>query len=76
MQFTNSFKMKLAVILGVTHMMLGLAIKLVNYIRAKKYLEIFTIGIPQLVFMTCTFVYMDFLIVYKWGSDYTYDKSK
>lgn len=67
--------MKLAVILGVTHMIIGLAIKIVNYVRAKKYLEISTIGIPQLVFMLCTFVYMDVLIIYKWTSDYTHDKS-
>lgn len=25
--------------------------------------------------MLCTFVYMDFLILYKWSSDYTYEKS-
>ena len=37
-QFTNSLKMKLAVIIGVTHMMLGLLIKLINGIKQKRKL--------------------------------------
>jgi V-type H+-transporting ATPase subunit a len=63
--------MKLAVILGVTHMMLGLVIKVINLVRKKNWLSLFTLAVPQIVFMLCTFFYMDFLIVYKWGVDYT-----
>lgn len=70
MQFTNSLKMKIAVILGVTHMMLGLGIKIINGIRRRKYLIIFTQTMPQIIFMLCTFVYMDFLIIYKWNTNY------
>lgn len=71
MQFTNSFKMKLAVILGVIHMLLGLGIKIINTVKKNNYLSLFTVAIPQLIFMLCTFFYMDFLIVLKWNTDYT-----
>lgn len=37
MQFTNSLKMKMAVILGVAHMMLGLTIKIINSIKRSKW---------------------------------------
>ena len=67
MQFTNSLKMKMAVIFGVVHMMFGLLIKLYNNFRRSKWTDLFTLAVPQIIFMCCTFVYMDFIIVYKWG---------
>ena len=70
MQFTNSLKMKMAVILGVVHMMFGLLIRLYNNYRLGKWVDFFTLTIPQLVFMGCTFVYMDFIIVYKWSREF------
>jgi V-type H+-transporting ATPase subunit a len=70
MSFTNSLKMKAAVILGVIHMMFGLLIKLINNIRQRQILDIVTLTIPQIIFMSCTFVYMDFLIILKWNSTY------
>lgn len=76
MQFTNSLKMKLAVILGVTHMLLGVCLRILNTIRKKKWLSLFTLAIPQLIFMLCTFAYMDFLIIYKWSKDYSGEKSQ
>ena len=38
MQYTNSFKMKFAVIIGVAQMLLGICLKIHNKIRNKKYL--------------------------------------
>jgi len=70
MAFTNSLKMKMAVIIGVIHMIFGLFLKLYNCIRKKKYLDMFVLAIPQLIFMICTFVYMDYLIIYKWMNNY------
>lgn len=67
--------MKLAVILGVTHMMLGLFVKLANGIKKRNMLEIFTLTIPQIVFMAVTFVYMDYLIILKWTIDYSGERS-
>lgn len=68
MQFTNSLKMKLSVILGVTHMMLGLVIKIINTVSNRKWMELITVAIPQNLFMIATFVYMDFLIILKWNT--------
>jgi V-type H+-transporting ATPase subunit a len=70
MAFTNSLKMKVAVILGVVHMLFGLFLKLLNNLRQKQWLDLFTLTIPQLLFMGCTFLYMDFLIIYKWTQHY------
>ena len=75
MQFTNSLKMKLAVIIGVAHMMLGLIVRFINGIKKKDWLDVFTITLPQTIFMLATFVYMDYLIIYKWTQDYTGVKS-
>lgn len=36
MQFTNSLKMKTAVIIGVIHMMFGLVLRVVNNIKNNK----------------------------------------
>lgn len=70
MQFVNSLKMKLAVILGVAHMMLGLFIRFINGIKKRDKIDILTLTIPQTIFMLVTFVYMDFLIIYKWNTNF------
>jgi V-type H+-transporting ATPase subunit a len=67
MAFTNSLKMKVAVILGVVHMMFGLFIKLYNNLRQRQWVDLLTLTLPQMVFMSCTFLYMDYLILYKWN---------
>lgn len=76
MSFTNSFKMKLAVILGVVHMSVGICLRGYNSIRKKNYLDLLSVVIPQFLFMSVTFVYMDFLIIYKWFQNYASDPSK
>jgi V-type H+-transporting ATPase subunit a len=75
MSFVNSLKMKMAVIFGVTHMLMGLCLRLFNNWRRSQWLDLITLTIPQIIFMSCTFVYMDFIIIYKWSSIYT-DTSK
>ena len=47
-------------------MMLGLIVRFINGIKKNDKLDIIAITIPQFIFMIMTFVYMDFLIVYKW----------
>lgn len=64
--FMNSFKMKLSIILGVTHMILGIFMKGVNNIYFGSYVEFIFEFIPQIVFMCCTFGYMCVCIVVKW----------
>jgi len=65
--FTNSYKMKMSVILGVIQMSFGICLSVFNYIYFKKSLSIWTEFIPQLLFMQCIFGYLCFTIIYKWS---------
>lgn len=73
--FQNSMKMKLAVIIGVTQMSLGIFMKGLNSLYFKKYLDFFFEFIPQIIFMLGLFGYMNFMIIYKWLTKYD-DPSK
>ena len=64
--FVNSFKMKLSILIGVTHMCLGIFMKGVNAFNFKKPLDFIFEFVPQIVFMLATFGYMSAAIVIKW----------
>jgi V-type H+-transporting ATPase subunit a len=70
MQFVNSYKMKFSVIIAVLHMLLGLAIRFINNIKEKKFVDMIFLTIPQTIFMLTTFFYMDYLIIFKWFHKY------
>ncbi|XP_016977618.1 V-type proton ATPase 116 kDa subunit a [Drosophila rhopaloa] len=63
---TNSMKMKLAIVLGISQMMFGLGLAAANCVLLKKKADLFLVVIPQMVFMICLFCYLVFLIFYKW----------
>jgi len=58
--------MKLGVILGVTHMSLGIVMKGLNARSRGNKLDFYFEFLPQLVMLVCMFGYMDLLIVIKW----------
>ncbi|XP_057292954.1 V-type proton ATPase 116 kDa subunit a 1-like isoform X2 [Hydractinia symbiolongicarpus] len=64
--FTNSLKMKLSIVFGVTHMMFGVVLSLFNHIHFKQRINIWCEFIPQLLFIGCIFGYLVILIFYKW----------
>lgn len=64
--FSNSFKMKLSIIIGVIHMTLGLVFKALNNIHDSDYITLFFECIPQVVFFLAIFGYMVFCIILKW----------
>jgi V-type H+-transporting ATPase subunit a len=68
--FMNSFKMKLSIIVGVTHMMGGIFLKAMNSVFFKNYIDLIFEFIPQFVFMAVTFGYMCVTIVLKWMQDW------
>ena len=68
--YTNSLKMKLSIIVGVLHMMLGIFIRGINNINAKNHTVFYFEFIPQFLFMGLMFGYLISMIFYKWGTDY------
>jgi V-type H+-transporting ATPase subunit a len=69
-EFTNSFKMKFAVIVGVLHMSLGLCVKGLNAIYFRQWGNFFFEFLPQLVFLLSIFGYMCFAIILKWVTNW------
>ncbi|KAJ3449745.1 v-type proton atpase subunit a [Anaeramoeba flamelloides] len=74
--FFNSFKMKNAVVFGFFQVTLGMIIALINCIYKKKYLEIFFDVIPRIIVLFASTGYMCFLIIYKWGIDWSTRKGQ
>ncbi|KAJ0178913.1 hypothetical protein K1T71_005688 [Dendrolimus kikuchii] len=64
--FLNSYKMKLSIIFGVIHMIFGVCMSVVNYNFFKRRYSIFLEFIPQIVFLALLFLYMVFMMFYKW----------
>lgn len=64
--FTNNLKMKIAVILGVMQMSLGIVMKAFNNIHFGKMIDFFFEFIPQILLLIVLFGWMDMLIVVKW----------
>ncbi|KAK9512266.1 hypothetical protein O3M35_000732 [Rhynocoris fuscipes] len=66
--FLNSFKMKLSVILGISQMYFGIILSLFNHLYFKNYLSVFAEFFPQLIYFTCLFGYLMFLCFFKWAT--------
>lgn len=64
--FLNSYKMKTAIVIGISQMLFGLILKLINLIKKKDYAKLFCVWIPEFFFMAGFFGYMVFCIIYKW----------
>ncbi|KAL4240590.1 hypothetical protein ACF0H5_001382 [Mactra antiquata] len=69
---TNSFKMKLSVILGVSQMFLGVMLSCINHLHFGRYSYVLVQFVPEIMFLICIFGYLLALIFYKWV---TYDAS-
>ncbi|GJP31820.1 hypothetical protein CLOM_g15092, partial [Closterium sp. NIES-68] len=64
--FLNSLKMKMSIVLGVTHMFLGLGLSLCNALFFDLPLNIWYEFIPQVLFLASLFGYLSLLIIVKW----------
>ena len=71
--FFNSFKMKLAVIIGIIQMCTGLLFKCANTMFFRKPLDFFFEFIPQMIFMLALFGYMVIMIFIKWATEWNYN---
>jgi len=70
LSYSNSLKMKLSVIVGISQMTFGLFIKLSNHIHEGDWLSIMTEYVPQSLYMLGFFNYMQFIIIFKWMTDW------
>lgn len=73
LDYYNSFKMKLSILLGITQMSLGIFISLLNYLKEKSPLNWINTCfqfIPQIIFLWSIFGYMCVLIIIKWCTNW------
>jgi len=70
LNYMNSLKMKLSIVLGVTQMVLGIFCSLLNGLHFKRMLDVFCEFVPQLIFMLAIFGYMVGLIFFKWFTNW------
>ncbi|CAL8107799.1 unnamed protein product [Calicophoron daubneyi] len=63
---TNSLKMKMSIILGVLHMLMGVILGGFNYRFFNEPMGIWCELVPEFLFLACIFLYLVILIFYKW----------
>ncbi|KAF1798153.1 V-type ATPase, V0 complex, 116kDa subunit family, partial [Mucor lusitanicus] len=65
--FSNSYKMKQAIIIGVIHMSFAICLNVFNHIYYGKSIFVWLEFLPQILFMESVFGYLIFCIMYKWS---------
>ncbi|CAG4918975.1 unnamed protein product [Colias eurytheme] len=74
--FLNSYKMKLSIIFGVVHMIFGVCMSVVNYNFFKRRYSIILEFLPQVIFLCLLFLYMVFMMFFKWVAYSTFSEDQ
>lgn len=69
--FTNSFKMKLSVVMGMCQMVFGMFLSLINHIHRHDVKEIILKWIPEMMYLVPFFGYLVVIILKKWMTDFS-----
>jgi len=69
--FTNSYKMKMSIVIGVIHMTFALCLQVPNHLKFKNQSDIWTNFVPQMLFLQSIFGYLVVCILFKWSVDWS-----
>ncbi|KAF8321793.1 V0/A0 complex, 116-kDa subunit of ATPase [Clavulina sp. PMI_390] len=69
--FTNSYKMKMSIVMGVIHMTFAICLQVPNFIHFKRPRDIWTDFLPQIIFLHSIFGYLVVCIIFKWLTDWS-----
>lgn len=70
-QYFNSFRTKLSILLGVSQMTLGILLKGANFAYFGKWADFFFEFLPQVGFFCGLFGYLSILIIIKWKNEWS-----
>lgn len=69
LNFLNSYKMKMSVLLGVIHMSAGISMQVFNHLHFPgQSFRVWAEYIPQITFLVGIFGYMDIMILMKYAA--------